>query len=137
MSTLDLAGYHAALRRLTPFAPTGVVTRAIGLTVEVRGLHASIGECCQILMPDDSAHVLAEVVGFRDEVLLLMPLGELHGVQPGSRVARCAEPLLIPAGEGVLGRVVNALGQPIDGRGPLADLVRWVDLERGEGGIDG
>ncbi len=119
---ISLDPWRDALAGLDLLLPMGLVTRAVGLTVEATGLAARIGDLCQIVPDDSGPPVLVEVVGFRDEALLLMPLGELHGVRSGSRVTRSPQTLRVPVGPGLLGRVVDALGNPLDNRGPLVDI---------------
>lgn len=118
----DLAPFHAALAALHLGEPLGVVTRAVGLAVEAQGIQARIGDLCAIGSRHGDSEIMTEVVGFRDDALLLMPFGELHGVEPGSRVRCLHQPPLVPLGAGLLGRVIDALGQPIDGKGPLTDV---------------
>nr|WP_258359867.1 flagellar protein export ATPase FliI [Moorella sulfitireducens] len=96
----------------------GKVTRVTGLTIEARGLKAAIGELCHIYN-NGAAPVVAEVVGFREEVTLLMPLGELEGIGPGCRVTAAGQGHLVPVGKELMGRVLDGLGRPMDGR-PLA-----------------
>jgi len=99
---------------------TGRVSRVVGITVEVEGIKAPIGEVCEIRVPGEAEAVRAEVVGFRDATTVLMPLGELRGVYQGCPVVPCGRPLGVRVGEGLLGRVLNGLGEPADGRGPVA-----------------
>ena len=98
----------------------GRVVQVIGLVIESEGPAAAIGDVCRIHSDRHSEPSLAEVVGFRNSRLLLMPLGETHGIHPGSEVVALSEGLKFPTGEGLKGRVVSALGQPLDGLGPLA-----------------
>jgi FliI/YscN family ATPase len=127
MALPDFAPYHTALAALHLLEPMGVVTRAVGLAMEAQGVNASIGDLCGILPRSGGDEILAEVVGFRDEALLLMPFGELRGVEPGSHVRRLRQAQLFPFGPGLLGRVIDALGRPIDGKGPLTN-VRYVAM---------
>ncbi|KUK82057.1 MAG: Flagellar biosynthesis/type III secretory pathway ATPase, partial [Pelotomaculum thermopropionicum] len=98
---------------------TGQVTRVIGLTVEVQGINASIGEVCEIAVPGEPEAIRAEVVGFRDGSTLLMPLGELRGIHQGCSVTPGGGSFKIKVGEQLLGRVLNGLGEPLDGLGPV------------------
>ena len=93
----------------------GRVSNLIGLIIEATGLQAEIGEVCQVSSSRDSAPVAAEVVGFRDGRTLLMPLGELHGIGPGTKVLGTGAPFRVPVGPGLLGRVLDGLGEPLDG----------------------
>lgn len=91
----------------------------VGITVEAEGIKAPIGEVCEIRVPGEAEAVRAEVVGFKDAATILMPLGELKGVYQGCPVVPCGRPLGVRVGEGLLGRVLNGLGEPADGMGPV------------------
>jgi flagellum-specific ATP synthase len=99
----------------------GRVTNLIGLVIEASGLRAEIGELCLIEAGRQRTTVPSEVVGFRDGRTLLMPLGEMHGIGPGNAVVATEKPFRIEVGEQLLGRVVDGLGQPIDGGPALED----------------
>jgi len=92
----------------------GFVSNLIGLIIEATGLQAEVGEVCLVGTDRNRAAVSAEVVGFRDGRTLLMPLGELHGIGPGTRVLASGAPFRIVVGDGLLGRIVNGLGIPED-----------------------
>lgn len=111
---VDLAKWKRRVSQLRLFYPTGQVTRVIGLTVEVRGISASIGEVCDIVVPGGQCPVRAEVVGFRDKTTLLMPLGELRGIHPGCTVIPRGKTLTVRMGTHLLGRVLDGLGMPMD-----------------------
>ncbi len=98
----------------------GRVSNLIGLIIEVTGLQAEIGEVCLVDTDRDRPPVSAEVVGFRDGRTLLMPLGELHGIGPGTKVLATGAPFRVAVGDGLLGRVIDGLGMPLDDREPLA-----------------
>jgi len=100
-------------------AAHGLVTNLIGLVIEATGLRAEVGELCTIEAGRRHTLVPAEVVGFRDGRTLLMPLGEMHGIGPGNRVLATERPFRVPVGEQLLGRILDGLGEPIDGLGPL------------------
>jgi flagellum-specific ATP synthase len=93
----------------------GFVTNLIGLIIEATGLQAEVGEVCLVGTDRNRAAVSAEVVGFRDGRTLLMPLGELHGIGPGTRVLATGAPFRIAVGDGLLGRILDGLGIPEDG----------------------
>ena len=101
------------------FARYGRVTRLVGLVVEAVGLDVGIGELCRIASLTDDHSVLAEVVGFHERGVLLMPLGELSGLHPGSSVQPLGRSFGVDVGPAMLGRVLNGLGHPIDGKGKL------------------
>jgi flagellum-specific ATP synthase len=107
------------VRQVRPAETRGRVVQLIGLVVESEGPLAALGELCRIRSARDDSSTLAEVVGFRNHNLLLMPLSELQGVHPGSEVIASGGPLRIPVGDDLKGRVIDGLGQPIDGQGPI------------------
>ncbi len=98
----------------------GKVTRVTGLIVESTSPGLSLGQMCKIHATNGKKPALAEVVGFREDRALLIPLGDIRGVAPGSVVEPCDRPLTIRVGKQMLGRVIDGTGAPIDGRGPLA-----------------
>ncbi len=98
----------------------GRVVQLIGLVVESEGPPAAVGEVCYIQSGRQGGTTLAEVVGFRNHHLLLMPLGEIHGIHPGSEVIATGAPLRIGVGCELKGRVIDGLGNPIDGLGQIA-----------------
>ncbi len=105
----------------------GRVTQMIGLVIESQGPMASVGEICRIESQVTGTTTKAEVVGFRDRNLLLMPLGDVQGICPGSEVVATGHSLRVPVGEELLGRVIDGMGQPLDELGdipklPLAEL---------------
>ena len=100
----------------------GRVVQMIGLVVESRGPMSAIGDICRIESSSGVEGVLAEVVGFRNENLLLMPLGELAGIHPGSVVIATGSRLRVPIGAELKGRVIDGLGNPIDGRNPIPTI---------------
>lgn len=97
----------------------GRVVQLTGLVIESEGPLAAVGEVCRIESPRHDGSTLAEVVGFRNNHLLLMPLGELHGIHPGSEVIALGHSLQVPVGERMKGRVIDGLGNPLDGFGLL------------------
>lgn len=113
--------YQTVLDRTDPIKQTGVVQKVLGLLVESLGPQVKIGEVCQILLPGQGSEegIWAEVVGFRERIVQLMPYGNMEGIEPGSTVVAMGEPLSIPVSDGLLGRVFNSMGQPIDGLGSI------------------
>ncbi|MBU8934567.1 MAG: FliI/YscN family ATPase [candidate division Zixibacteria bacterium] len=97
----------------------GKVTQVVGLVIESAGPAVSIGRLCLIENRDDGSRIKAEVVGFRDDRILLMPLGSVEGITPGAIVTSTSEQLRIPVGANLIGRVIGGLGEPIDGKAPL------------------
>ncbi|MBF0143663.1 MAG: FliI/YscN family ATPase [Magnetococcales bacterium] len=102
----------------------GRVTQVVGLVVESSGPAVSIGDMCEVI-PADGIPVKSEVVGFRDDAVLLMPLGPLKGVHPGSLVVSRKSSELVPVGEALLGRVIGPMGDPLDGGPPIRTRERY------------
>ncbi len=108
----------------------GKVTQVVGLVIESAGPAVSIGRLCTIENRDNGSKIKAEVVGFRDDRILLMPLGPVTGITPGAIVTSTADKLRIPVGPELIGRVLGGLGQPIDGKQPLlTNITRSVNSE--------
>lgn len=100
----------------------GRVTKVIGLVIESNGPHAAIGEVCTVKAEDGSEICLAEVVGFRENKVLSMVLGEVSRISPGCEIVSSGHTLLAHLGDALLGRVIDALGNPIDGKGPILSV---------------
>lgn len=118
MTLLDLGKYHARLDRMKPLGCKGSVLRVAGLTVESKGPPVGIGQLCEIHLAG-GRRVPAEVVGFHDANRVLFPLEGIEGIAPNDTVTVRPTPRYIRLGESILGRVVDGLGRPIDGKGPL------------------
>lgn len=97
----------------------GKVRQVIGVVIESLGPNMAVGETCEISYKRTAEPVLAEVVGFRDNKVLIMPLGEQMGIGAGSDVVAHGAPLEIGVTDHLLGRVLNGLGRPIDGKGTI------------------
>jgi flagellum-specific ATP synthase len=122
---LDWSHYHARLRDLRPAKVSGRVTQIVGLVIESDGPAAHLGDLCRIQNKKTGGSVLAEVVGFRRERLLLMPLGDPGALGQGCRVTNTQRALTIPVGPELLGRVIDPLGRPIDDKGPISTGLRY------------
>lgn len=116
--SIDFEQFHSALQEVNLLDCRGSVVRVAGLTVESAGPVLGLGELCGIHIRD-GRRVLAEVVGFRENRLILLPLEHIEGMSPGDTVTARTTPRCIALSDAVLGRVVNGLGEPIDGKGPL------------------
>ena len=114
-----LENYLQRVRQVRPFENRGLVRQVIGLVIESEGPLVAVGEVCRIESARHDGSTLAEVVGFRNNHVLLMPLGETHGIHPGSEVVSLGRPLQAPVGEALLGRVIDGLGCPLDDLGPI------------------
>lgn len=119
MSTL-LARVSNELRRVPLGQRLGRIVSFNGLVIESLGPEARLGELCEIQPHDGSEPVPAEVVGFRDERVLLMPYGHVGGISTDSDVRATGRPITVPVGHALLGRVVNAFCEPLDDLGPLS-----------------
>jgi flagellum-specific ATP synthase len=118
--SVDFTKYGEALATARPIRVSGKVARVVGLVVEGIGPDLSIGGVCEIFPKDKTAPpVTAEVVGFADNRILMMPLGELRGIGPGCHIAVRREAAAVKVDDAILGRVVDASGAPIDNKGAL------------------
>jgi flagellum-specific ATP synthase len=113
------SSFRERLRTSRPVQRIGRVAQVTGLVVESDGPSASLGEVCQIRTGPGEPPVYAEVVGFRGHRILLMPLGEMQNVRSGSAVVASSRTATVPVGPGMLGRVIDGLGRPIDEHGPI------------------
>jgi flagellum-specific ATP synthase len=116
------------IRETDPIKVYGRVDKGVGLVIEGLGPRANIGDVCLIqtveVRDSNSGHrtpnsefIEAEVIGFKEDKILLMPLGDIRGIGPGSRIIAKGRQRYVRVGEGLLGRVLNGLGNPIDGKG--------------------
>ncbi len=117
MVSIDLNKFRKCLHNKLLVECTGKVCQVIGLTIESNGPAVNIGELCRLAGSDEKNHVSAEVVGFKDKRVLLMPLGEISGIGPGSRVITEGGDLKVPVSEEMIGRILDGLGRPMDGKG--------------------
>jgi flagellum-specific ATP synthase len=115
VNKLDVLKYIEHMQPLDPVRVNGKVTQVIGLTVESEGPDASIGDVCLIYPSKGAKPIKAEVVGFRDNKVILMPLGDLHSISPGCDVVGTGKPLMVQVGSELLGKVLDGLGNPLDG----------------------
>lgn len=112
------------VQRTSVLENRGRVVQLIGLVIESEGPLAAVGEVCRIESARHENATLAEVVGFRNHHVLLMPLSEVHGIHPGSEVVALGTPLQVPVGEALRGRVLDGLGNPLDGAGTIPCTTR-------------
>jgi len=111
-----LAPFFQRLDQISTWRSTGRVTKSVGFLIESEGPFCSVGESCQIVTGDGVSYP-AEVVGFRDRTVLSMPLGRLSGIRYGDHVIAYGMQPLLAVGEGLLGRVIDATGEPLDSHG--------------------
>lgn len=114
---VDLNKYMHSLDGFEPIKYHGRITKVVGLAIQAQGPRGSIGELCYIRTPDRV--IKAEIEGFHKGATLLMPLGETGKISPGCQVVASGDVLKIRVGPGMTGRVLDGLGVPIDGQGPI------------------
>lgn len=115
----DPAKYLSAIYSADTMKLNGRITQIIGLVIESQGPHVNLGELCYIYPRNPGDPIPAEVVGFRENRVLLMPVGEIQGIGPGCEVVSAHRVLKVNVGRQLLGRILDGLGNPIDGKGPL------------------
>jgi len=118
MAAVNLEKYLPKLKEVDLLPCRGSVVRVAGLTIESKGPPVGVGHLCEIRLAD-GRRVAAEVVGFRNELRILLPLESIDGIAPNDVVLAHSSPRRIPMGPGLLGRVVDGLGRPIDGKGSI------------------
>lgn len=120
---IALDRYQALLEHFEPNEASGVVLRVVGLTITASGPAVPLGDTCTVFCAGDRERT-AVVVGFREGEIILQPVGHLDGIRPGDRVVarRCG--LDVPVGPGLIGRIIDGVGNPIDGKGPIVGQSR-------------
>lgn len=101
------------------YSLTGKIENIVGMSIEASGGHAAVGDICRIYNGETGTQVLAEVVGFKNDKILLMPYSEMNGISAGNFVRNTGRQLTLRVGEFLRGRIINAVGEPIDDKGPL------------------
>jgi flagellum-specific ATP synthase len=119
MESLNLGKYDKVLETAQLTRDIGKVTQVTGFLISGFIPEVSVGSVCEVFPNSGAPSFLAEVVGFKDREVLLMPLGEMRGLGLGSTILVRRHLATVPVGESQLGRVINGLGEPIDGKGPL------------------
>lgn len=121
---IDWEPYQQAVAAAVSMRLEGRIAKVIGLIAEGTGPDVSIGSLCRI-SNENGPDLLAEVVGFKEARVLLMPYGDTRGIRPGSRIGLVDTGPRADVGRGFLGRVVDGLGRPIDGKGTIAAEARY------------
>ena len=117
---LNIGKFTEAVQNCQSMKLIGKVTQVIGLVIESQGPTVSLGELCYIKSHfPDVLPIPAEVVGFREGYVMLMPVGEIQGIGPGCEVVSAQKTLNVKVGPELLGRVLDGLGNPMDDKGPL------------------
>jgi flagellum-specific ATP synthase len=121
MVKLNLDPYLRKLNLVDSISQKGRIAQVVGLAIESEGPSVRLGELCEIYIPSDSGKscLKAEVVGFKQQRTLLMPLGAMDGLGPGCEVVATGREFQVAVGAGLVGRVLDGLGNPMDGEGPL------------------
>ncbi|HEX8284519.1 MAG TPA: type III secretion system ATPase SctN [Pyrinomonadaceae bacterium] len=117
---IDLSEYINAVEWLSPVEVRGRVTEIVGILIRAAVPGARVGELCLIRSPHHAKELKAEVVGFSGSEVILMPLGDLHDVAMGAEVIPTGAVMSVRVGEGLVGRILNGLGEPADGGVPFA-----------------
>jgi flagellum-specific ATP synthase len=115
---IDFLKYEQAVENCTLIRPVGKISQVVGLIAQGDSLGLGIGSLCSIVN-DQGEKIMAEVVGFKKEEALFMPYGDIRGISPGSKVVPVASAQMIGVSDSMLGRVIDGMGNPIDGRGPI------------------
>lgn len=116
---MDLKGFREELKEFDSYRYMGKIEKIVGMTIEASGPECSIGDICRIYSKDMQSYIFAEVVGFQSEKVLLMPYTDIEGIGPGSIVDNTGGKLMVKTGEGLAGRIIDAIGNPIDGGGEI------------------
>lgn len=116
---LDLSPCIQTVRNTETTSIRGRVSQVIGMVIESNGPGIPVGSMCEVDTFKGANRIPAEVVGFREGKVLLMPLGEMRGVEPGSAIRMVDGQAQVPVGANLLGRVMDGMGRPMDGKGPL------------------
>ncbi len=123
-ATIDLKKYNSFIEKTDFVKKTGRVNRVIGLVLEGNGPAVSVGSVCAIY-PNNRPPVQAQVIGFRDKNTLLMPLGDIIGIEPGSIIESMDEYPTYKVGNALIGRIIDGNGLPIDGKGPVNTIIEY------------
>ena len=118
-TTFSLAKYHSCVDTACTIQANGKVTNVVGLVIEAQGPVSRLGTVCDIYTKGESHKITAEVLGFKDNKVLMMPLQEIRGIGPGCPIVARQQRAVVPVGPGLLGRVIDGLGNPIDSKGPI------------------
>jgi len=128
MKTIDLHKYSKSLARFDTLERAGRVTKIVGLAVEATGPSSKIGDICEMHTLDGERSMRAEIVGFRDGQTLLMPFSSLEGIGLGSYVVYTGKALRVPVGKQLVGRILDALGNPFDNL-PEPKIEAWYPAD--------
>lgn len=121
---MNFAAVREAVKQADLFRYQGKIEKIIGMTIEASGPEANIGDVCRIYRKGEGGRVsdrfiYGEVVGFNNGKVMLMPYTDIEGIGPGSIVDNTGRQLQVGVGDALVGRIINAIGQPIDGGAPI------------------
>lgn len=116
---MDLIGFKNGIAELDTYRYMGKIEKIVGMTIESSGPECNIGDVCRIYSKDMSSYINAEVVGFQSEKVLLMPYTDIEGIGPGSIVDNTGDKLRVKTGPALIGRIIDAIGNPLDGGEPV------------------
>ncbi|QJW46549.1 FliI/YscN family ATPase [bacterium BFN5] len=126
MIDFNINKYLTAIDQAESIKMNGKITQIIGLVIESQGPNVNLGELCYVCPRSTSGEMIpAEVVGFRQNRVLLMPIGEMQGIGPGCEVIAAQRTLKVAVGRQLLGRILDGLGNPMDGKGPLSSNLEY------------
>jgi len=109
------------VQQAATISQTGKIENIVGMSIEASGCKAAVGDICRIYSGESGSQIAAEVVGFKNDHILLMPYAEMKGISAGNFVRNTGRQLELKVGPSLKGRIINALGQPIDSKGPLEE----------------
>jgi flagellum-specific ATP synthase len=115
---IEFNKYKEALKSCRPIKMEGRIVKVAGIVAEADGPGMSVGSLCSI-KNGKGQNIQAEVIGFNDKSVIVMPFGEMRGIEPGSRIVDINQQPTVKVGESYLNRVVDGLGTPIDGKGAI------------------
>ena len=116
---IDFDKYYESLDGLSSVVLTGKVSKIVGFVIESKGPISKLGNICDIYTGDSRKKIMSEVMGFRGNNVLLMPIEDIRGLSQGSIVVNKEQSPVVPVGEELLGRIIDGLGNPIDNKGPV------------------
>ncbi|MDD2216331.1 MAG: FliI/YscN family ATPase, partial [Eubacteriales bacterium] len=122
---MDATKYCKAIENAKTYRNFGKIDKVIGMMIESTGPECKIGDLCKIYIQGFEKYIKAEVVGFRGKKVLLMPYDEPEGISAGDYVETTDASLTIGVSQALIGRVINAMGEPIDDKGPLEDCTQY------------
>ncbi|MBL4937992.1 flagellar protein export ATPase FliI [Clostridium sp. YIM B02515] len=128
MFSVDFAALKKKIEDTSLVYVEGLVKKVIGLTIEVEGIRAFVGEVCTIYN-EKNLPITCEVVGFKEDNVILMPLGELIGIAPGCRVVSHGKPLSVSCSDNLLGKILDGLGNPLEGEELRGEALYQLDRD--------